>query len=263
MSGDSTAERSVLVIGEPGEPVERWRADLEAAGYGIVTSATGDGVDLRLPAVAPEVPDVIVLVARSPASPAWDVLAAVRQAGPGATAPVVVIVAPGALGEGLRGAIDGAVRCLAEPVEASVLVTTLDAVLAPDAPPVPEQQRRARQRALEVLARIEARGATSDDEEHPRLVHLTRLERGPMRSPVPDPLADARRRMATLTAKQRALLALVEAEGGVTAAAARLETSRGNVYAGLRRIVHRLGMRDTGELLRVLGGGELLGSAQS
>ena len=56
-----------------------------------------------------------------------------------------------------------------------------------------------------------------------------------------------------LTTKQRGLLHLVEAEGGVTAAAARLGTSRGNVYAGLRRIVHRLGVRDTGELLRLVG----------
>ena len=44
----------------------------------------------------------------------------------------------------------------------------------------------------------------------------------------------------------------------MTAAAARLGTSRGNVYAGLRRIVHRLGVRDTGELLRLVGSGELL-----
>ena len=83
-----------------------------------------------------------------------------------------------------------------------------------------------------------------------------------MRAPEPEPLADARRRLATLTTKQRGLLHLVEAEGGVTAAAARLGTSRGNVYAGLRRIVHRLGVRNTGELLRFVGSGELLRSAQ-
>ena len=40
----------------------------------------------------------------------------------------------------------------------------------------------ARQRALAVLARIEARGAASDDDVHPRLVHLTRLEHGPVRA---------------------------------------------------------------------------------
>jgi DNA-binding CsgD family transcriptional regulator len=49
----------------------------------------------------------------------------------------------------------------------------------------------------------------------------------------------------------------------VAAAAARLGTSRGNVYAGLRRIVHRLGVRDTAELLRLVVSGELLRAARS
>ena len=251
---------SVLVIDEPRERIEEWRPELETAGYRVVTPAAGDG-DVRLPEV---MPDAIVLAALTPECRAWAVLAALRVAGPDlARVPVIVIVSAGALEDGLRGAIEGAVRCLAEPVEAIALVTSLDSVLAPDAPPQPDQQRRARQRALEVLARIEARGAAADEDVHPRLVHLTRLEHVPVRSSEPDPVADARSRLAVLTAKQRSLLALVEAEGGVTAAAARLETSRGNVYAGLRRIVHRLGMRNTGELLRLLGSGELLRSERA
>jgi DNA-binding CsgD family transcriptional regulator len=69
--------------------------------------------------------------------------------------------------------------------------------------------------------------------------------------------------LTTLTTKQRGLLHVVEAEGSVAAAAARLGTSRGNVYAGLRRIVHRLGVRDTAELLRLVVSGELLRAARS
>ena len=249
----------VFVIDEPRECVERWRPELETAGYDLVTADTGE---VRLPAPRP---DVILLGAPSGACRAWDVLATLRRSEPDvATVPVVLIVAAGALEDGLRGAIEGAVRCLAEPVEGDALVTVLDAVLASDALPQPEQQRRARQRARSRCWRgIEARGAVADDDDvHPRLVHLTRLEHGPIRSSDPDPIADARRRLGSLTPKQRALLALVEAEGGVTAAAARLETSRGNVYAGLRRIVHRLGLRDTRELLRHLDNGELLRSAR-
>jgi DNA-binding response OmpR family regulator len=249
---------AVFVIDEPRGCLERWRSELETAGYDLVTAGPGE---VRLPTPRP---DVILLGAPSGACRAWDVLATLRRSeGDVATVPVVLIVAAGALEDGLRGAIEGAVRCLAEPVEVDALVTVLDAVLANDALPQPEQQRRARQRALEALARIEARGAAADDDDvHPRLVHLTRLEHGPIRSSDPDPIADARRRLGSLTPKQRALLALVEAEGGVTAAAARLETSRGNVYAGLRRIVHRLGLRDTRELLRHLDNGELLRSAR-
>lgn len=252
---------TLLVIDEPRERVERWRPELEASGYRIVSSEPDGAGEIRL---AGNLPDVIVLAAPSAECRAWDVLGALRRAGSGlGTVPVVVIVEAGALEDGLRGAIEGAVRCLAEPVEPGALRAALDVVLAPDAPPQPEQQRRSRQRALEVLARIEARGAASDDDVHPRLVHLTRLEHGPIRSTASDPSADARSRLGTLTAKQRSLLSLVEAEGGVTAAAARLETSRGNVYAGLRRIVHRLGIRDTGELLRLLGTGDLLRSGSS
>jgi len=249
------------VIDEPAERVDEWRTELEAAGYRVAMAGPDDAGGS--PWMNAAVPDVVVLAAASSECRAWNVLGALRDASsPLAAVPVVVIVSAGALEDGLRGAIEGAVRCLAEPVEVSALVGALEAVLSPDAPPQREQRRRSRQRALEVLARIEARGAASDDDVHPRLVHLTRLESGPHRSAETDPVADLRRRLAVLTPKQRSLLALVQEEGGVTAAAARLATSRGNVYAGLRRIVHRLGMRNTGELLRLLSSGELLQSVR-
>jgi DNA-binding NarL/FixJ family response regulator len=138
-------------------------------------------------------------------------------------------------------------------------------VLGPDAPPIAEQRRRARQRALTLLARFEACGAASDDDDQPRSVHLTRLEHQPgsESAAANEAASDARRRLTTLTTKQRGLLHVVEAEGSVAAAAARLGTSRGNVYAGLRRIVHRLGVRDTAQLLRLVVSGELLRAARS
>jgi len=250
---------SLLVIDEPRERVEEWRVALETAGYRIVVSPPDDAPAVRLPASPP---DVFLVRATAGEPRAWNLLEALRRAAPQlSTVPVVAVVNEGALEDGLRAAIEGAVRCLAEPVEPAALVSTLDAVLAADAPAPSEQRRMARQRALAVLARIEARGGASDDNVRPRLVHLTRLEHKPLRAPEPDPIADARLKIATLTTKQRGLLYLLEAEGGVTATAARLGTSRGNVYAGLRRIVHRLGVRDTGELLKFVGSGELLRSA--
>jgi DNA-binding NarL/FixJ family response regulator len=252
---------SLLVVDAPHDRVEAWRVALEAAGYRVVQSAIDDGTELRIPAAPP---DVIVLGAPSPDCRAWDFLELLRTTESAlAAVPVVVIVGVGAWEDGLRGGIEGAVRCLAEPVEAERIVATLDAVLACDAPPVAEQRRRTRQRALEMLAAFESRGAASDADVHPRFVHLTRLEHGPVRSVEPDPLADVRRRVSMLTTKQRGLLHLIEAEGGVTAAAARLGTSRGNVYAGLRRVVHRLGVRDTAELLRLIDSGELLQTVPS
>jgi DNA-binding response OmpR family regulator len=247
------------MIGEPRDRVEQWRAGLETAGYRIVVSPPDDGATVRMPAA---VPDAIVLGASRTESRAWKMLEALRR-DPSALSvvPVVAVVDHGALEDGLRAAIEGAVRCLAEPVDTTELTATLDAVLASTLSQ-PEQSRLARQRALAMLARIEARGAASDDDVQPRLVHLTRLEHSPVRAAEPEPIADARRRLATLTTKQRGLLYLLEAEGGVTGAAQRLATSRANVYAGLRRIVHRLGVRDTGELLDLVVSGALLRSTR-
>lgn len=248
------------MIDEPPARVEEWRADLETAGYRIVMAPPDDAATLGMPAA---VPDAIVMGAPGTDLHAWKMLEAFRLAGSAMSAvPVVAVVEKGSLEDGLRAAIEGAVRCLAEPVNARVLTATLDAVLAPDALSPAEQRRLARQHALAMLARIEARGAASDDDVQPALVHLTRLEHPPLRAAEPEPVADARRRLATLTTKQRGLLYLLEAEGGVTAVAERLGTSRSNVYAGLRRIVHRLGVRDTGELLHLVVSGELFRSTR-
>jgi DNA-binding NarL/FixJ family response regulator len=224
-----------LLVDAPPERVDVWRPALEAAGYRLGSP-----------------PALIVLAIPGAAADLFDALAS--------GVPVLGVVGPDGWEQGMRAAIEGAARCIAEPVELGALVAAVDAVLGPDAPSIAEQRRRARQRALTLLARSEARGAAVDDDEQPRTVHLTRLEQppGPERTPEPESLTAARQRLNMLTAKQRGLLRVVQEEGGVTAAAARLGTSRGNVYAGLRRIVHRLGVRDTAELLRLVAGGQLL-----
>jgi DNA-binding NarL/FixJ family response regulator len=231
-----------LVLEAARERVEAWRPALEVAGYQVAESS----------------PELIVLAMPDASADLFDSLAS--------GVPVLGVVGPQAWEHGMRAAIEGAVRCIAEPADPGVLVAAVDAVLGPDALPIAEQRRRARQRALTLLARFEARGAASDDDDQPRAVHLTRLEhRHGSEAPAAadEALADARRRLTALTTKQRGLLHVVEAEGSVAAAAARLGTSRGNVYAGLRRIAHRLGVRDTTGLLRLVGSGELLRAARS
>jgi DNA-binding NarL/FixJ family response regulator len=232
-----------LVVHAARERVEAWRPALASAGYEI--------------AEAEAEPDLIVL-ALTDAS--VDLVGALASG-----APVLGVVGPEAWEQGMRAAIEGAARCIAEPDDPGALVAAVDAVLGPDAPPIAEQRQRARQRALTLLARFEACGAASDDDDQPRSVHLTRLEHQPgaESAAANEAASDARRRLTTLTTKQRGLLHVVEAEGSVAAAAARLGTSRGNVYAGLRRIVHRLGVRDTAELLRLVVSGELLRAARS
>jgi DNA-binding NarL/FixJ family response regulator len=104
--------------------------------------------------------------------------------------------------------------------------------------------------------------AASDDDDQPRSYHLTASSTARLRTGSGGREAADAAPLDTLTTKQR-LLHVVEAEGSVAAAAARIGTSRGNVYAGLRRIVHRLGVHDTAELLRLVGSGELLRAAPS
>jgi len=230
-----------LVVDAAPERVDAWRPALASAGYEIAEAE----------------PDLIVLALPDASVDLAEALAS--------GVPVLGVVGPEAWEQGMRAAIEGAARCIAEPVDPGAIVAAVDAVLGPDAPPISEQRRRARQRALTLLARFEARGAAPDDDDQPRSVHLTRLEHPPGSEPAAgNPVAaDARRRLTTLTTKQRGLLHVVEAEGSVAAAAARIGTGRGNVYAGLRRIVHRLGVRDTAELLRLVGSGELLRAARS
>jgi len=229
-----------LAVDAARERLDAWRPALAAAGYRI---ADGE-------------PDLLVLGLPGGAAPLTDALAS--------GVPVLCVVGPQSWQEGMRAAIEGAVRCIAEPVAPDAIVAAVHAVLGAGAPSIAEQRRRARRRALTLLARFEACGAASDDDEQPRSVHLTRLEHrhdAEVPAPANDVLADARRRLTVLTTKQRGLLHVVEAEGSVAAAASRLGTGRGNVYAGLRRIVHRLGVRDTAELLRLVGSGELLRGA--
>ena len=59
--------------------------------------------------------------------------------------------------------------------------------------------------------------------------------------------------LARCTPKQRELLDVIARAGSVTNAAIVLGTTRNNLYATLRRIAHRAGLRDSSELLRAIG----------
>jgi DNA-binding CsgD family transcriptional regulator len=59
-------------------------------------------------------------------------------------------------------------------------------------------------------------------------------------------------RLEACTERQRELLDLIAREGSVANAARALGTTRSSVYAALRRIAHRAGLRDSGDLLRLI-----------
>ena len=141
----------------------------------------------------------------------------------------------------LRAAIEGAVSCVASSADGHVIAAALGAALAEDAPSFGEQRRQARIAALESVARDGRDGNRSR-------VHLTRLEHGPVREEPSEP----RSPFAACTDKQRELLSIVAREGSVGRAAIATGTSRSALYANLRRIAHRINVRDSGELLRLL-----------
>ncbi len=101
---------------------------------------------------------------------------------------------------------------------------------------------------------MEALRGESGPSAEPR-VRLTKLDREPVTTPPPQRLLDARSRLARLTQKQRDTLVLLAEVGGVADVAERVGTSRSNVYAGLRRIVRRLGLSDTGDLFEMIHAG--------
>ena len=64
-------------------------------------------------------------------------------------------------------------------------------------------------------------------------------------------------KMASLSDKQRELLSMVGETPTVSNAAERLEVSRSNVYASLRRIARKLDVRSVPELVIIARSGEL------
>lgn len=247
---------TVLVVDDEPDIRDVLRINLEAAGHRVVTAGDGEeaiGVAER------EDPDVIFLDALMPGVDGWTALERLKARDDAlAGTPVIMVTALSQAEERIRGGIEGAVRYLTKPVHPLQILGALDDVLGPGARPEGVQRAEARRTAMEMLAAIEAGAATRRPSPQ---VRLTQLEQGPGRvlpPLLPTRIMTARHRLVSLTAKQRELLQLLSDTGSVTDTAAALGTSRNTVYANLRHVVSRLGLRDTAELLRALADGHLL-----
>ena len=153
----------------------------------------------------------------------------------------------------LAMAVDGAVACVARAEGARAVANALAGALDPDAEPLEEQRRRARVVALEAFAVADSGGAVDGGTRvGTGRVRLTRLEQGPVRAAAPA-ASEGPARLDACTPKQRELIETIVAAGGVTSAALRLGVSRSTIYAALRRIAHRVQLRDAGDLLRLVG----------
>jgi FixJ family two-component response regulator len=168
--------------------------------------------------------------------------------------PVILITALGGPLDRVKGGIEGAVRFLTKPMDLDDLRAAVTHALEG---PERAQRLKAQHEALEMLARIERNGAPMLPDTAPR-PRLSGLERGPgppRTQPPPPRIADER--LASLTDKQRALLEAVASASTIIEAAARLEMSRSNVYASLRRISRKLGTQSVRDLLDTLRRGDI------
>lgn len=247
----------VLVVDDEPDICEVIRINLEQAGHCVVTAANGVQA---LDAVERERPDAIFLDIRMPGVDGWAVLDDLKTGSHRdlSDIPVLMVTAADDPQARLRGGIEGALRYITKPFNPQDLLRALDGVLHPDAPTEPEQRRKVQAESLEALARYERTGYVPDEPSAEPRVHLTRLEHSPT-APSPAPRArQARERVTELTPKQRQLLEALATRTPVTTVAQQLGVSRSNVYASLRRIGRKLGLKGTNELLALVRQGAIV-----
>ncbi|MGZ8763160.1 MAG: response regulator [Acidimicrobiia bacterium] len=241
----------VLVVDDEPDIRSLMTINLEAAGYSVVSAASGEEA---LDRVRREPPDAMFLDLMMPGIDGWAVLAELK-AGPGAGSEIPVFLVT-ALSDGelrLRGGIEGALRYITKPFDFAEVVCALEQVLDPDAPSERELRRRAQSAALEALARSERGLDVATDRRADPRVRLTRLEHAPSHpaSPSPDVLHQ-KNRLASLTTKQRQLVDELATGASVATVARGLGTSRSSVYASLRRICRKLDLMGTRDLLELV-----------
>ena len=244
---------TILVVDDEADIRELVRLNLELDGHEVLSAANGAEA---LEFAVGEHPDVVVLDVMMPEMDGWETLAQMKAASDPVIAhiPVIMLTARADDLDRIRGGIEGAIRYLTKPFSPSELRG--EVALALTGEPEPLKRRKAQTDALEQLARIES-GATEPPSGRPAArPHLTRLER----TPDPEPAARANvqvapERVKTLSEKQRELLTTVGSTPTVSEAAERLQVSRSNVYASLRRIARKLDVRSVPELVTLARSG--------
>jgi DNA-binding response OmpR family regulator len=245
---------TVLVVDDEADIRELVRINLELDGHRVLTASDGP---TALEALRRDQPDLVLLDVMMPGIDGWNVLGSIKaddDAGLAQT-PVMMVTARDDELDRIRGAIEGAIRYITKPFTLGDLRAEVRDALASEEPEL-TKRRKAQQAALEQLARIERgeHGGADDEAARP---HLTRLERAPSPPPVRRP-AIAATAVESLSEKQQELLRALAAAGTVREAADGLSVSRSNVYASLRRIARKLGVRSVSELVMLAKSGDLL-----
>jgi DNA-binding response OmpR family regulator len=245
---------TVLVVDDEADIRELVRLNLELDGHAVILAADGNEA---IEFAVGEHPDCVVLDVMMPEKDGWQVLAEMKASIDPVIAqiPVIMLTARADDLDRIRGSIEGAIRYLTKPFSPSELRDEVRAALTGE--PEPLKRRKVQTDALEQLARLES-GQSEPVGARAARPHLTRLER----TPDPEPVRTAggglsADKVASLSDKQRELLRMVSSTPTVSEAAERLQVSRSNVYASLRRIARKLDVRSVPELVTTVRGGGL------
>ena len=244
---------TILVVDDEADIRELVRINLELDGHAVIVAANGaEAIEFAVG----EHPDCVVLDVMMPEKDGWQVLEEMKSSIDPVISqiPVIMLTARSDDLDRIRGGIEGALRYLTKPFSPSELRSEVAAALTGD--PEPQKRRRVQTEALEQLARLESGQTEPVAGTRTIRPHITRLERhgGPDTAPTAGP-SIALDKLAGLSDKQRELLRMVSTTPTVSEAAERLEVSRSNVYASLRRIARKVDVRSVPELVVLVRSG--------
>ncbi|MDQ1437611.1 MAG: hypothetical protein QOK43_1240 [Acidimicrobiaceae bacterium] len=252
---------SVLVVDDEDDIRELVRINLELDGHQVTTAASGMEALDRLQDLHP---DVVVLDVMMPGMDGWEVLSRIKADSSAALAavPVLMLTARTDDMDRIRGGIEGAIRYITKPFSLPDLRQEVNHALEGD--PEPVKRRKVQHNALEHLARLEKGDGASAPASASARPRLTKLEGAPeAKNPPPRQIRLQLAQVQTLSEKQHELLTAVSTTATVRAAAEQLGVSRSNVYASLRRIARKLGVRTVPELVTIVRQGGLPEDAPS
>src|SRR5438105_8172864 len=255
---------TVLAVDDEEDILTIIRHNLEHEGHRVLTASDGD---MALDLIRQERPDVVVLDVMMPGTDGWGVLNRIKaESDELARIPVLMLTARGADEDRIRGGIEGAIRYRTKPFSPRALCDEVRQAL--EGEPEPVKRRKVQRDSLTQLARLEKRAAEGvsrqrADEATTRGPRVTRLEHVVAAEEDAYQLRSVRERLDQLSPKQRDLLRALEGSDTVSQAATDLGVSRSNVYASLRRISRKLGVRSVPELLAIVRTGELFRSASA
>ena len=252
---------TVLAVDDEQDILTIIRHNLEREGHRVLTAPNGDRA---LEIVREEQPDVVVLDVMMPGTDGWGVLNRIKaEREELASIPVLMLTARAADEDRIRGGIEGAICYLTKPFSPRDLCTEVAAAL--EGEPEPVKRRKVQKESLTQLARLEKRSSSPStrrrgEDGAAASPHVTRLEHVPAAEADNYQLRSVRERLDQLSPKQLELLHALEGSDTVSQAASDLGVSRSNVYASLRRISRKLGVRSVPELLAIVRTGELFRS---